>query len=81
LLLPTDGLAGLAGRVLLWLAYPAILLLSGFFTAEERGWLAQLRHPGALLARYRAAAAKPPAVDGQVPEAYEAEIMDEDSRP
>jgi O-antigen/teichoic acid export membrane protein len=81
LLLPTDGLAGLAGRVLLWLAYPAILLLSGFFTAEERGWLAQLRHPGALLARYRAATAKPPAVDGQLPEAYEAEILDEDSRP
>jgi O-antigen/teichoic acid export membrane protein len=81
LLLPTDGIAGLAGRIVLWIAYPAILLLSGFFTAEERGWLAQLRHPGALLARYRTATAKPPAVDGRVPEAYEAEIMDEDSRP
>jgi len=80
LLLPTDGFAGLAGRVVLWLAYPAILLLSGFFTAEERGWLAQLRHPGALLERYRAATQRPPAVDGALPEAYEAEIMDEDSR-
>jgi len=81
LLLPTDGFAGLAGRVVLWLAYPAILLASGFFTAEERGWLAWLRHPGALLERYRAAAQRPPAVDGALPEAYEAEIMDEDSRP
>jgi len=81
LLLPADGFAGLAGRIALWLAYPAILLLSGFFSAEERGWLAQLRHPGALLERYRAARDRAPAVDGALPEAYEAEIMDEDSRP
>lgn len=81
LLLPTDGFAGLAGRVVLWLAYPAILLFSGFFTAEERGWLGRLRHPGALLERYRTATRRPPAVDGALPEAYEAEIIDEDSRP
>jgi len=81
LLLPTAGLAGLAGRVALWLSYPAVLLLSGFFSAEERGWLAQLRQPGELFERYRAAHDRAPAVDGSLPEAYEAEILDEDSRP
>jgi O-antigen/teichoic acid export membrane protein len=80
LTMPTDGFAGLLGRGVLWLAYPAALLLSGFFTAEERGWLTHLRHPGELLARYRAARARPAVVDGEVPAAYEAEIMDEDLR-
>jgi O-antigen/teichoic acid export membrane protein len=80
LLLPTEGLPGLAGRTLLWLAYPLVLLLSGFFTAEERGWLAHLRHPGELLERYRRAQIRPAAVDGHVPEVYEAERMDEDAR-
>jgi O-antigen/teichoic acid export membrane protein len=80
LLLPTGGLAGLAPRIALWLAYPAALLLTGFFTPEERGWLSHLRHPGELLARYRAAQSRPPAVEGTVPEVYEAERMDEDSR-
>jgi len=80
LLLPTDGLAGLAGRTALWLLYPAVLLLSGFFTSEERRWLAALRHPGDLLARLRKARAAPPAVDGRIPETYEAELMDEDTR-
>jgi O-antigen/teichoic acid export membrane protein len=80
LVMPTDGFAGLLGRAVLWLAYPAALLLSGFFTDEERGWLTHLRHPGELLARYRAARARPAAVDGHLPEAYEAEIMDEDLR-
>jgi len=80
LTMPTDGFAGLLGRAVLWLAYPAALLLSGFFTDEERGWLTHLRHPGELLARYRAARARPAVVDGVVPEVYEAERMDEDSR-
>jgi O-antigen/teichoic acid export membrane protein len=80
LLLPTDGLLGLAARVLLWLAYPAVLLLSGFFTGEERGWLARLRHPGELLESLKTLRAEPAVVDGQIPEAYEAERMNEDSR-
>jgi O-antigen/teichoic acid export membrane protein len=81
LLLPTDGIAGLLERIVLWLAYPAMLLLSGFFTGEERGWLARLRHPAALLDSIRAAPARPAAVDGQIPEIYEVERLDEDSRP
>ena len=81
LAMPTDGFAGLFGRAVLWLAYPALLLLSGFFTAEERGWLAHLRRPGELLERYRAARARPAVVEGEVPEIYEVERMDEDARP
>jgi hypothetical protein len=80
LLLPTDGLGGLASRAAVWLAYPAALLASGFFTPEERGWLAKLRYPGELLAYYRAARDRPPAVDGSLPEAFEAEMLDQDSR-
>jgi O-antigen/teichoic acid export membrane protein len=81
LLLPGDGFTGFLGRAVLWLAYPAVLLASGFFTAEERGWLARLRHPGELLNGLRALRAQPAAVDGQVAEVYEVERMDEDSRP
>jgi O-antigen/teichoic acid export membrane protein len=80
LLLPTEGLPGLAARVLLWFAYPAVLLLSGFFTAEERGWLTRLRHPAELLESLRALRAEPAIVDGQIPEVYEAERMDDDAR-
>src|SRR3954454_11849003 len=46
LLVPTEGPAGLLLRVALFAAYPLVLLGSGFFSDEERGWLARLRHPG-----------------------------------
>ena len=79
---PPRALAGLLGRIALWLAYPLALLASGFFTPGERRWLARLRHPGDLVAQLpRPAPARPPAVDGALPEAYEAEQMDEDSPP
>ncbi len=79
LLLPTDGFVGLALRALLWLVYPLALFATGFFTAGERRWLARLRHPGELATSLRALR---PAdgVDGRIPEAYEAEQMDEDAR-
>ena len=80
LLLPTEGAIGLLGRIVIWLVYPATLFLTGFFTDEERGWLAQLRHPAELLGRLRAASGEPPAVDGSIPEAYEVARMDEDAR-
>jgi O-antigen/teichoic acid export membrane protein len=75
-LMPTSGAAGLLGRAALFAAYPLALLASGFFTPGERVWLARLRHPGELVAELRAL---PSAVDGQVPEAYEAELADEDT--
>jgi O-antigen/teichoic acid export membrane protein len=76
-LLPTGGAPGFLLRIALWLIYPALLLLSDFFTDEERGWLKRLRHPAELLEAIRAT---PAAVDGRIPEVYEAERMDEDSR-
>jgi hypothetical protein len=80
LLLPTAGIVGLAGRAAVWLLYPLALLATGFFTAEERGWLARLRHPGDLLRSFQAVRSRPPAVDGKLPEVYEVERMDEDLR-
>ena len=80
LLLPTDGFVGLLTRIVFWLAYPAVLLLSGFFTTEERGWLTLLRHPAELSARLRSLRDRPTEVDGRVPEAYEAELLDDDAR-
>jgi O-antigen/teichoic acid export membrane protein len=80
LLLPSEGFVGLASRALIWLAYPAVLLASGFFSGEERSWLSRLRHPGRLVAQLRAMQPAPAGVDGGVPEAYEAELMDEDAR-
>jgi O-antigen/teichoic acid export membrane protein len=80
LLVPTEGAAGLLLRVALFAAYPLVLLGSGFFSDEERGWLARLRHPGAVLAGLAALRAQPAAVDGQIPETYEIERMDEDIR-
>jgi len=80
LLLPTAGFAGLLGRCALLAAYPLALLASGFFTPDERAWLSRLRHPATLADRLRALRAEPAAVDGHIPEAYEAEILDEDAR-
>jgi O-antigen/teichoic acid export membrane protein len=80
LLLPTNGFAGLALRTLLWFVYPLALLATGFFTPGERRWLARLRHPGELARSLRALRPKEDGVDGSIPEVYEAERMDEDSR-
>jgi O-antigen/teichoic acid export membrane protein len=77
LVMPTSGALGLLGRAALFAAYPLALFASGFFTPGERVWLARLRHPGELIAEARAL---PPAVDGRIPETYEAERMDEDAR-
>jgi O-antigen/teichoic acid export membrane protein len=79
LLLPTDGALGFLGRSILWLAYPLALLATGFFTAGERRWLATLRNPGELGRRLQALRPTAAGVDGSVPEAYEAELMDDDA--
>jgi O-antigen/teichoic acid export membrane protein len=80
LLMPTEGLGGLLGRTVLLAAYPLALFASGFFTPGEREWLARLRRPGELAAEFGRMRQAPAAVDGRVPEAYEAELMDEDAR-
>jgi O-antigen/teichoic acid export membrane protein len=79
LFVPTEGADGLLLRVALFAAYPLALFATGFFTAEERGWLARLRHPRKLWSDLRALPAEP-AVEGRVPEAYEVERLDEDVR-
>src|SRR4051794_10800642 len=76
LLVPTEGAIGLLLRAALLAAYPLALWASGFFSEEERRWLGYLRHPGAVLASLRTE----PAVDGRIPEVYEAERLDEDTR-
>jgi O-antigen/teichoic acid export membrane protein len=80
LALPAEGFGGLVGRLALALLYPVVLLVSGFFTLEERGWLARLRHPRELAASFAALRARPAAVEGDPGELYEAEQMDQDSR-
>jgi O-antigen/teichoic acid export membrane protein len=77
---PTEGPAGLLLRAAIFAAFPLALLASGFFTAAERSWLARLRHPEEIAAELRRMRAEPAAVDGRVPETYEAEIRDEDAR-
>ncbi len=79
LLMPTSGVLGFLGRAALWALYPLALLAGGFFTPAERRWLARLRHPGELLAELLAASRLPAAVEGSIPEAYEAARMDEDA--
>ncbi|HET7445880.1 MAG TPA: oligosaccharide flippase family protein [Solirubrobacterales bacterium] len=80
LVMPTSGFGGLAGRAALFAAYPLVLLATGFFTPEERTWLARLRRPRELAAELRRMRAEPTAIDGRISEVYEAERMDEDSR-
>jgi O-antigen/teichoic acid export membrane protein len=80
LAMPTSGAAGLAGRVLLFAAYPLGLFYSGFFTPGERVWLSRLRHPGEIAAEFQRLRAAPSAVDGSISEVYEAERIDDDSR-
>ena len=80
LLVPTAGIAGFLGRAVLLAAYPLALYASRFFTPGERAWLSRLRQPSAIAAELRAMRAESAAVDGRVPEAYEAELMDEDAR-
>ncbi len=73
---PTEGAVGLLLRVALFAAYPLTLFATGFFSDEERRWLGYLRQPSAVLTSLRAE----PAVDGHIPETYEAEQFDEDTR-
>ncbi len=80
LAVPTSGALGLLLRVVLFSAYPLVLLATGFFTVGERVWLAKLRHPGVVLAGIATLRKQPPAVDGSIPEVYEVERFDEDTR-
>ncbi len=89
---PDEGIAWLAVRLLLVAAFPFVLLATGFFNAEERGWLMLLTRPGALkekiLAARRAGEGQAGEATGEerrpgrqgLPEAIEVEQWDEDLR-
>jgi len=76
--MPTSGLAGFTGRAGLWLAFPVLLLVTGFLRPEERRSLSILLRPRELAARIRDLRSAPPQAPGSIPEVYEAEAADED---
>jgi O-antigen/teichoic acid export membrane protein len=84
-LLPTSGLAGLASRTAIWLAYPLILFAVGFLHEEERLRLGELLRPSAIAARAQTLRADTPPAGAEArgteplgPEVYEAVARDED---
>jgi O-antigen/teichoic acid export membrane protein len=81
LAMPTSGPLGFLGRAALLALYPFALFAGGFFTPTERHWLSYLRRPRLLLSTLRAMRNQPRAPKSRIPEIYEAEQMDEDSRP
>lgn len=80
LLAPDAGLDGLLLRALAVAAYPLLLWASGFFTPGERAWLGRLLRPRELAAELHRLREREPAPDARVPEAYEAELLDQDAR-
>src|SRR5262245_59209176 len=89
-LMPTSGLAGLAGRTVFWLAYPLLLWATGFLNEEEREAAGRVLSPAyvkASLRRLRESPPEEPSVDeradGRRPcltrETLEAEQRDEDA--
>jgi O-antigen/teichoic acid export membrane protein len=80
---PKTGVAGFLLCALLWAAFPLVLWVTGFLTAEERRTLATLLRPSAVRARLRALRERPPGdgpatTTGPGPEVYEAALRDED---
>ncbi len=85
--LPTDGLDGFLERVLLWFAFPVLLVVCGFLTREERVEIRRWMEPGAIssrLAELRSAGAGSEGDDdershhGAVPETFEQAQRDSD---
>src|SRR5512132_4332936 len=90
--LPTSGVGGLAGRTVLWLAYPLLLYMTGFLNEEEREAAGRLLSPSTVrtaLAGLRTARAEGPEPEPAqlrtlpgprlTREALEAEQRDEDA--
>jgi len=90
LLLPTDGIVGIASRTAVWLLYPSALWATGFLSDEERRAAAANLTPSAIRDALRRLRESPPAADeeydrpGRGPrltrETLEAEQRDEDAR-
>jgi hypothetical protein len=84
--LPTDGIDGFLERLVLWLAFPVILVACGFLSREERVEVRRWMEPGAIrarLAELRTASAADGRGDeeahrGAVPETFEQAQRDSD---
>ncbi len=83
-LVPNDGFAALAIRILLTAVLPAVMVLIGFFTPSEKKWLVMLKDPSALKERIKAAreaeATEESTREQGLSEVYEVEQMNEDLR-
>lgn len=81
---PIDGIGPLAIRIALIALVPAAMFATGFFTDEEKRYLAMVRNPQELIEKIkaaRAAEAKDEASRDQgLSEVYEVEQMNEDLR-
>jgi len=81
---PNDGIVPLAIRALLIAALPVTMILVGFFTPEEKRYLAMIRNPRELIERVKAARAAEVKDEGSrdqgLSEVYEVEQMNEDLR-
>ncbi len=71
LLLPTEGLLGLASRAALLLLYPVGLWLTGFLSEEERRAAANNLTPAAIRESLRRFRESPPEADREEPEEHE----------
>ena len=60
LLLPTSGIAGLAGRTAVWLAYPLLLWATGFLNDEEREAAGRVLSPSYVKASLQRLREAPP---------------------
>jgi hypothetical protein len=85
--MPTDGLDGFLGRLVLWLAFPVVLWAFGFLTQDERGMVRSLLDPAALRSRLgemrrapgvREEEAAETSHGGAVPETFEQASRDSD---
>jgi O-antigen/teichoic acid export membrane protein len=91
LVMPTSGIGGLAGRTVLWLAYPLLLWVTGFLNEEEREAAGRVLSPAyikAALSSLREAPSEGPSTEPESPhgrgpqmtrETLEAEQRDEDA--
>ncbi len=79
LLVPIEGFPELAIRLLIFACLPLALLLTGFFSPEERRYLAMIRRPRELISNLRATETGEDA-DRGLSEVYEVEQMNEDMR-
>jgi O-antigen/teichoic acid export membrane protein len=80
-LVPTEGAGGFLVRLVLWLAFPVVLYLLRFLTAEERVQLRQLLAPAAVRERLRQLGREERAVEGdETPQAGAPETLEQAAR-